>query len=221
MPNKTVLAASAIAALAIIVIVLLQKDEPSRQELQGMGTAPQQAAPVSPPPPPRRASTIFIAIDFSESSEQYRPQFLEAAGKVVSEASAKQLGVIGFGQKYYELYFGPMLTKRDYVAQARGWLSADSADSRGTDLSAPFLLIQKLLASQQNQSIAVYLFTDAGTELMTDERKEAFVRILKRLHQDYSLNEVFINGVRSGVDDNYRQQIRDLFAQTPVVASIR
>jgi len=147
---------------------------------------------------------------------------IDSAIKEAGSHGAKSIGIIGFGSTANELYFGASLTNRELVGKAKSWLSQSSFQTEGTDLSQPFVLVESLLKSAKlyPRTIAVSIYTDAGTELMTPEMRRALVESVTRLNKTYGLSQVSVIGVRSGASEGFKRVLRDLFSETPVKLDI-
>lgn len=165
---------------------------------------------------------LFVAIDFSKSSESTRTRMIDWAIKEAGAHGAKNIGVIGFGSTANELYFGAPLTNRELVGKAKAWIKESSFQTEGTDLSQPFLLVESLLKSAKLNpgTIAISVYTDAGTELMTSEMRKTLTESVTRLNQSYGLTQVSVVGVRSGASEGFKRVLRELFSETPVTLEI-
>lgn len=180
--------------------------------LIGAAVLSQCSTPASPPASSKHKANYFIAFDTSESARPKLPEFLKDARNFLTSVDSDTKAILfRFDSKPAEFYSGSAFTGPEDAAKVLKPLLEHISTEKGTNLFKLLIRIDSLLPTL-GPNVHVVVYTDAGTELMSNDDIRGCKDIAKKWEGSNQVKKVRFIGVRSG----YREEIRRCMPNTKI-----
>lgn len=181
--------------------------------LIGTAVLSQCSTPASPPASSEHNASYFIAFDTSESARPKLPKFLKDAGNFLTSVDPDTKVILfRFDSKPAEFYSGTAFAGPEDAARVLKPLLEHTSIEKGTNLSKLLIKIDSLLPNL-GPNVHVIVYTDAGTELMSNDDIRGCKDVAKKWGDSNQVKKVKFIGVRPG----YREEIRRCMPNSKIV----
>jgi hypothetical protein len=169
----------------------------------GLACGPGDARP--------QVGTTFVAIDTSDSAAGQKGTFYQATLDGLMALPLDSTTVVyRFDAKPAEIHSGSPPHSTEDAAKLLKRAVDHRTDQRGTNLAKLILLISQRIDESPTPA-EIIIYTDCGTELMTEAEKQSVQRMTGKWAADARVRKLTFLGVRDG----YREQLRDMIKVGP------